>query len=255
VADRRNNANDGLPRDVVSVAHAFADDVLIGPILAGKILVDDGHWLTAEAVLVRESAAANHANAHGFKVARADGANVSVRPRIAWRGHAPFDVERRGTAKTAERQGHPGGSGFNARRIGKLLKGAVEKSDLLCGSVVLTLGQGQGSSHQSVGTETDVDILQFGQALEKDAGAGEQNQRQGELRHDQRAAEAMPAAASFSGAAALLQILLGIDERDLPGRRGAKNNGRSSGEQGGEKKNVQIYMNVNAAGKVFRRKP
>src|SRR5713226_3768142 len=103
-------------------------------------------------------------------------------------------------------------------------------------------------------TETDVDVLQFGQALEEHAGAGEQNQRQGELRHYQCAAEAMPAA-SISRAAALLQILLGIDKRDLPGWRGAENNGRGSGEQGGEKKNVKIHMNVNAAGKVFRRKP
>src|SRR5260370_26401555 len=65
----------------------------------------------------------------------------------------------------------------------------------------------------------------------------------------------MPAAASVPGAAALLEILLRIDEGNLPGGRGAENNGGGSSEQGGEEEDVKIEMNVEAAGKIVWREP
>src|SRR5260370_41136308 len=65
----------------------------------------------------------------------------------------------------------------------------------------------------------------------------------------------MPAAASVTGAAALLEILLRIDEGNLPGGRGAENNGGGPGEQGGGEVEVKIEMKVEAAGKIVRREP
>ena len=96
--------------------------------------------LAAAAVLIRESAAAEQANAHRLEVARADAANVAVRPRIARRGYAPFDIERGGTAESTERQRHGCGCGNDSGGARKPHEHTVKKCNLLVWRIVLALG-------------------------------------------------------------------------------------------------------------------
>ena len=65
----------------------------------------------------------------------------------------------------------------------------------------------------------------------------------------------MASRAAFSSATALLQILVWIDKCDLPRRGGAENNRGGAGNQRGEKKHIQIQVNVQTCGKVCRGKP
>src|SRR5690349_21408219 len=136
-----------------------------------------------------------------------------------------------------------------------MIQGAVEKRNLFVRSIVLAIWQGQGSSHQAMGTKTDVDIFQLCQAFHEHAGARQQNQRQREFRHHEPATEMMPPGASFACATALFEVLVRVNERNLPGRPGAKNDGGSACDQRGKKKNIQIKMNVQAGGKVFWSEP
>src|SRR6478672_9032105 len=61
----------------------------------------------------------------------------------------------------------------------------------------------------------------------------------------------MAAGASFTRAAALLQILLRIDKSDLPGGSRAENYGGGASDQGGEEEDVKVQMDIEAAGKIF----
>src|SRR5215475_13222619 len=168
----RDDAHDGLPRLIVSVADALPQGFLIGPILMGKIFVDDSHRLSASAVLIGKEASADQPNAHRFEIMRTDAANVAVRPWITWRRHAPFDVERCGTSKTAERQRHARGGADPTGGIGKPLQGAAQKCNLLLRRIVLALRQRQGRAHHSLWTKAYVDLFEFSQAFQKHSGPG-----------------------------------------------------------------------------------
>src|SRR5207244_4528598 len=111
VSHRLNDAHNGLLRLIVPIANALAQGVVMGPILAGKIFIDNGHRLAAVAVLIGEDTSTEQANAHRLEIARANAANVAVRPRIARRGYAPFNIERGRTSESTERQRHRGRCG------------------------------------------------------------------------------------------------------------------------------------------------
>src|SRR5215472_3240982 len=104
-------------------------------------------------------------------------------------------------------------------------------------------------------TKANVDIFELLQTLEEYPGTGQQHQRQGQLRYDEPAAEAMAASASLAGAAALLEVLVWIEKGDLPGRSSTENDCRGSGNQRGKKKHIQIQVNVQTGGKIFRSEP
>jgi len=96
MAHGRDDANNGLPRSfIAAVAKTFADDVLIRPIIAREIFVHYGNGLAAEAILVCKCAPTDQPNAHGFKVAGTDRANVSMRSWVARRRNPPFNPKRR----------------------------------------------------------------------------------------------------------------------------------------------------------------
>src|SRR5207253_449071 len=76
VAHRPNDANNGLPRRIVPIANALAQGVLMGPILAGKIFIDNGHRLAAVAVLIGEDTSTEQANAHRLEIARPNAAVI-----------------------------------------------------------------------------------------------------------------------------------------------------------------------------------
>ena len=65
----------------------------------------------------------------------------------------------------------------------------------------------------------------------------------------------MTPGASLPCAAALLQILLWVNKRNLPCRRGTEDDRGGTGNQRCEKENIQIQVNVQAAGKVFWSEP
>ena len=67
--------------------------ILIGPILANKIFVDDGDGLTSEAVLVGEGASVEQANSHGVEICGADLADIAVWTGVAGRQDASFNSE------------------------------------------------------------------------------------------------------------------------------------------------------------------
>ena len=141
VAHRPNDANNGLPRRIVPIANALAQGVLMGPILAGKIFIDNGHRLAAVAVLIGEDTSTEQANAHRLEIARANAANVAVRPRIARRGYAPFNIERGRTSESTERQRHRGSCGEDSGGARKPLERAAKKRNSFVRRIVLALGQ------------------------------------------------------------------------------------------------------------------
>src|SRR5258708_24481670 len=131
MAHMRDDAHNGLPRGIVSIANALSKSILIGPILVGEILVNDGHRLSAQAVLIGEDAATEQPDTHGLEIARADAANIAVWPRITRRRHASFDVEGCGTSESAERQWHSRSRGDDTGGIGEPLPRATEERNLL----------------------------------------------------------------------------------------------------------------------------
>src|SRR5215831_13508124 len=157
MAYMRDDADNRLPRLIVTIAKALPQGFLVGPILVGKILVDDRYGLASAAVLIGEEAAADEPNAHRFEIARADAANVAVRPGIAWRRDTTFNVERCGTSKTTEWQWHARSRGDHARGTGKALQSAVEKCNLLLWSIVLPSWQRERCARQTLGTKSKVD--------------------------------------------------------------------------------------------------
>ena len=72
-----------------------------------------------------------------------------------------------------------------------------------------------------IGPEAEVDIRQLDQAVDGEAAAGEQRQRQRELADDERPAQPMTAAAA-GGTARLLQHVVDVRPRGLPRRRAAE---------------------------------
>jgi hypothetical protein len=93
MADRRDYADNCFPWRFRAVANALADGVLIGPILANKIFVDDGDGLTSEAVLVGEGASVEQANSHGVEICGADLTNIAVWAGVAGGKDASFNSE------------------------------------------------------------------------------------------------------------------------------------------------------------------
>src|SRR5439155_21627766 len=73
VAHRPNDANIGLPRRIVPIANALAQGVLMGPILAGKIFIDNGHRLDALGQRIR-----NGNNATDRKSTRLNSSHVAI---------------------------------------------------------------------------------------------------------------------------------------------------------------------------------
>ena len=85
----------------------------------GEIFVNDGDRLATAAVLIGKDATTDQPNAHGLKIARANSANIAVRPRIPWRGYAALNVEGSGASEPTEWQWHSGGCGDDTGGIGE----------------------------------------------------------------------------------------------------------------------------------------
>ena len=80
-----------------------------------------------------------------------------------------------------------------------------------------------------IGAEAEVDTKEIQEAVDGEAGAGQQSEGKGELADDKSLSQAM-AACAYAGAIAFLERFAGIDAGGVPGGRAAE---EKTGKGGG----------------------
>ena len=82
-----------------------------------------------------------------------------------------------------------------------------------------------------VGADAEVDAQEIEEAVDGQAGAGQQGEGEGELADDKSLAQAV-AACSYAGAVAFFERFAGIDAGGVPGGGAAE---EKTGERGGQR--------------------
>ena len=174
------------------------------PVVFGEVVIDDDDELVVGVVGLGEVAAANQRDAHGLEVVADD-----LRGRSGGLvGAARIDISVGNERLDAVAGGGKGGGeagGFDAGQLAQLLKQpVVEGIDLgLCG--VLLLRQRVGGGGDVVGAKAEIGLAHIAEAAQQQAGSGEQDERDGDLRDHQRGAQARVAAAGRAAASAFFQ--------------------------------------------------
>src|ERR1700734_100848 len=90
-----HHSHHGSPRIGVAVLKPFTDRILIGPILAGEVLIDARHTFGPRAIVGIEQPALQDRDAQSSEISGRDAADVSMRSRLARGGWLAFNLERR----------------------------------------------------------------------------------------------------------------------------------------------------------------
>src|SRR5205807_1209481 len=101
-------AHNGGPGRFASAAHSLAYHFLVGPVLAGQVLINHHHRIASDAVLISEVASGAQGDAEGSKVSGTDEADVAMRARISGTLWPAFNGERCRAVSAAERQWRSG---------------------------------------------------------------------------------------------------------------------------------------------------
>ena len=100
-----------------------------------------------------------------------------------------------------ERQGRDAADGFDAGQGGEGIAQLVDEGGPRLARQVLDEGERRGEGHGVAGVEAGLDALDRGEAAHHEAGADQQDQRQGELAHDEHGADLVAAGPADAGAA------------------------------------------------------
>ena len=94
-----------------------------------------------------------------------------------------------------------------------------------------------------VGADAEVDAKEIEEAVDGEAGAGQQGEGEGELADDEGLAQAM-AACSYAGAVAFFQRFAGIDAGGVPGGRAAEEKTGQSGGGESEEQDGKVEVEI-----------
>ena len=198
-----------------------------------EALVDDGVVVASCAVEIVERPAAKNLHPERFEVARAnrdlrDGGRLFARRRLpAVHGQQPREA-------AAERHVGRDGRRLNASNTREALVEALEERAALLPRRVLLVRQREAHGEQVPGLHAHVHAIHVHEAPHHEACAGEQDERERELRHDEHACPASCAHPTASRPAAFLQHLVEIGLRHVQRGSEAEHDARAE-THGGEK--------------------
>ena len=244
---------DGRPEPGDSGDQLFNGDPLLEGVLileefVDEALIDDGHFHAGGIVLIGEGASADETDAEGLEIVRSDHSEARQGAlRGVSVGGSAGDGEWHAEARAFERQS---GFGRGMRDSGN---GGDAVEDLAVvggderGVFGTRVGHVEEEGEDVVGLDAEVDAHEVPEAVDGEAGSGEQRQREGEFADYEGPAQAV-AARAHARAAAFLEGLGGIDARGVPGGCAAEEESGERGCREREEQDRHVKAEVGLAG-------
>ena len=155
-----------------------------------------------ERVLVGEIASADERNPHRDEVPGTDRAIDDIPPLISWRIGYAFDRDPHRIAVVGEGQITRDSDRLHAGQNLHTAHDFIKKRRPSRGIRILHFRQVDIKCEQVISAKTRIEISQVHEAVDEKPGADQENERDRDLRDDERAAEALPADAGAGIAAA-----------------------------------------------------
>ena len=169
-----------------------------------------------------------------------------MRARLAVRRLAAFDLVRRRPVALPERQVARVARGRDAGDRAQLGERTRIERGLLLQLGVLALGQVEAHGHAAVAREAGVLVQDLLEALDQQARAHQQRDRERHLHHDERAARRLRALAHGVAAPAFLQHLIGLSAELRECRHEAEQQARDRGDREREREHERVDAHLPA---------
>ena len=202
-----------------AVGDPLPDRVGVGPVAVRQLLVHHRDLGRAGPVLPAEHAPSPQRNPERVEEPRAHDPDVTPRTGLPAGRLIAFHLEARGGPVAAERHHRRAPDRSHARGGRERRQHLVEEGDPLRVRRVARRGKREVEGQDPVGVEPGVHALQPGEALHQQAGAGQERQRQCDLRDHQHATQALAPAVARAAAPAFLEHAVQIDRRGVHRRR------------------------------------
>ena len=180
VPDYTNDFAPGRGR-IGATPDSLPDRQLVRPQLAGQRLVDDGNEWRVRAVVIREESARCEARACGLEVARRH--NVEPRVRlVAWRVRSSLHPHVDANGATDKRWCAVGRRRDDVRKMSQAIHELEKRSLHALGRRVASGREGHPCRDEAVRGEAEIDVVQLARALNEEPRAGDERERQCNLR-------------------------------------------------------------------------
>ncbi len=246
VSDHAHNLDGSRALIVVIDAQMRAERAAVRPVPPGETLADEHYRRGLRGVVFVEFAPGDQRNLHGAEITGARYAIVR-HPRFIRRRSASLDGEINAGQGAAQGQHGDEADGLDS---GQSLEAwpqlVIERRDCDAAGVAC-LRQRKPDGQHVLRVEAGTDRLQSEKALDEQAGADQQHQRDRDFRDDQQAPRATLPRPADRSAPVLLELFAGVHARGLPGRGQTEDQPGHERKREGEPQHSEIHADFAGA--------